>query len=256
MEPQKAPENISTKQGRWNFGAKKFALCCTALSERQKNVENPNVSLQPWRSQNVKFVIFWLNFREIAWNLRDLRGLRGTCVACVEPAWLVWNLRALNMRGLRGTCVACVEPAWNLRGLRGTCVRGTCVACVQPAWHLRGLRGTTCMEKPENYLFFPLGTAKIVKTAENATITRKMIVVFTWGEKTIVVSRGVFCGLHLLPKRSEKFCPHAPKKDFFPKNVFWLGWLGKVRKGGFGLLPMILIQRNHFFAPRSKSVHA
>ena len=118
------------------LGRKKFGLCCTALSERQKLVENPNVSLQPWRSQNVKFVIFLLNFREVAWNLRDLRGLRGTCV---EPAWPAWNLRAWHLRGLRGTCVACVEPAWNLRGLRGTCVEPACVA---PAWPACNLRGT------------------------------------------------------------------------------------------------------------------
>ena len=179
------------------LGRKKIGLCCTALSERQKIVENPNVSLQPWKSQNVKFVIFWLNFREVAWNLRDLRGLRGACVACVEPAcvapaWPAWNLR--------GTCVACVEPAWNLRGLRGTCVepawpawnlrawglrglRATCVACVQPAWHLRG---TTCIEKPEEFFFFSAWNSKNCKKPQKTQQKP---------EKMIVVSRGAKKGL-------------------------------------------------------------
>ena len=173
------------------LGREKIGLCCAALSQRQKIVENPNVSLQSWKSQNVKFVIFWLNFREVAWNLRDLRGLRGTCVrstclACVEPAWPAWNLR--------GTCVACVEPAWETAWkLRGTCVRGTCVSPAWPACNLRGLRAT-CVAPARHHLhgktrrifLFPPGTSKIVKTAENAK--KKP-------EKMIVVSRGAKKGL-------------------------------------------------------------
>ena len=187
------------------------------------------------------------------------------CVACVEPAWPAWNLRAWHLPGLRGTCVEPAWPAWNLRGTCVACVepawpawnlrawhlrglRATCVACGQPAWHLRG---TTCMEKPEEFFFFPPGTAKTVKPAENATKTRKNDCSVTWGEKRIVVFTWGFLRVALPTQKIGKVLPSCPQNKFSPH--FFLvckGWLGKVRKGVFGILPMILIQRNHFLPPK------
>ena len=166
---------------------------------------------------------------EPAWNLRGLRGtcVRGTCLACVEHAWPAWNLR--------GTCVACVEPAWpawNLRAwhLRG--LRATCVACVQPAWHLRGLRGTTCMEKPEKISLFSLEQQKMVKTAENATITRKNDCSVTWGEKRIVVFTWGFLRVAPPTQKIGKILPSCPQNTFSPKLFFF--WFATDAWGRFG----------------------
>ena len=64
---------------------------------------------------------------------------------------------------------------------------------------------------------------------------------------------GFFAGCTSYPKDRESFAL-MPPKQVFPPNFFLVckGWLGKVRKGVCGILPMILIQRNHFLPQEPK----
>ena len=258
MEPQKAPEKFPPTGDVGIVGAKKIWFVLYSPVRTAKICRKPKCITTALEVTKCEICDFWLNFREVAWNLRDLRGLRGTCVrgtclacrrgtcvACVEPAWLAWNLR--------GTCVACVEPACVAPAWPACNLRATCVACVQPAWHLRGLRGTTCMEKPEEFFFFPPGTAKNVKTAENATKTRKNYCSVTWGEKRIVVFAWGFLRVAPPTQKIGKILPSCPQNKFSPKMFFGLqgmAWEGS--EGGLWHFANDFDTEKPLFAQRRK----
>ena len=181
------------------------------------------------------------------------------CVACVEPACVAPAWPAWNLRGLRGTCV---EPAWLAWNLRGTCVACVEPACVAPAWpacNLRGLRAT-CVAPARHHLhgktrrifLFPPGTAKIVKTAENATKTRKNDCSVTWGEKRIVVFTWGFLRVAPPTQKIGKVLPSCPQNKFSPKMfiLVCMAWEGS--EGGFWHCANDLDTEKPFFAPSTQ----